>query len=55
MLDVQEESNGKDTTTGHWEMVGVNSEVAFPTYPNGFPSEVISKFEKVTRKKSNRK
>lgn len=43
-----EASNGKDTVTGHWEMVGIKSEIAFPTYPNGFPEEVISKFEEMT-------
>ncbi len=37
-------SNGKDTTTGHWEMAGIILEKAFPTYPNGFPDEVISEF-----------
>lgn len=37
-------SNGKDTTTGHWEMAGIILENAFPTYPNGFPDEVISDF-----------
>lgn len=47
----REASNGKDTTTGHWEMGGVVSEVAFPTYPNGFPSEVIEKFESLTGRK----
>jgi phosphopentomutase len=47
----REASNGKDTTTGHWEMGGVVSEVAFPTYPNGFPSDVIEKFEKLTGRK----
>ena len=47
----EEASNGKDTTTGHWEMGGVVSKVAFPTYPNGFPSEVIEKFEKLTGRK----
>ena len=34
-------SNGKDTTTGHWEMAGIILEHAFPTYPDGFPSSVI--------------
>lgn len=38
-------SNGKDTTTGHWEMVGVLTEVPFPTYPNGFPKDVMDAFE----------
>jgi phosphopentomutase len=47
----QEASNGKDTTTGHWEMGGVVSEVAFPTYPNGFPSQVIDEFEELTGRK----
>lgn len=38
-------SPGKDTTTGHWEMAGLYQENPFPTYPNGFPPEVIEKFE----------
>jgi phosphopentomutase len=37
-------SNGKDTTTGHWEMAGIILEKAFPTYPNGFPPRVIDRF-----------
>ncbi len=37
-------SCGKDTTTGHWEMVGVWSRKPFPTYPNGFDEEIIAKF-----------
>jgi phosphopentomutase len=37
-------SNGKDTTTGHWEMAGIILERAFPTYPNGFPKSVIDEF-----------
>ncbi|MGI8641881.1 MAG: phosphopentomutase [Pyrinomonadaceae bacterium] len=37
-------SNGKDTTTGHWEMAGIVLEKAFPTFPNGFPPRVIEKF-----------
>ena len=41
-------SNGKDTTTGHWEMAGIILERAFPTYPNGFPSAVIDRFIKET-------
>ena len=40
-----EKSKGKDTTTGHWEMMGVISDSPMPTYPNGFPSEVMSAFE----------
>jgi phosphopentomutase len=37
-------SNGKDTTTGHWEMAGIVLERAFPTYPNGFPQSLIDEF-----------
>ncbi len=38
-------SAGKDTTTGHWEMMGIRLDRAFPLYPNGFPPEVIEPFE----------
>ena len=41
-----EASRGKDTTTGHWEMAGLTLHEPFPTYPNGFPPEVIEAFEK---------
>ncbi|HEX7174035.1 MAG TPA: phosphopentomutase, partial [Pyrinomonadaceae bacterium] len=37
-------SNGKDTTTGHWEMAGIILDEAFPTYPQGFPAEVLDRF-----------
>lgn len=37
-------SNGKDTTTGHWEMAGIVLEKAFPTFPQGFPSRIIHQF-----------
>jgi phosphopentomutase len=37
-------SNGKDTTTGHWEMAGIILEKAFPTYPDGFPLRIIDRF-----------
>jgi phosphopentomutase len=37
-------SNGKDTTTGHWEMAGIILEQAFPTYPNGFPPAILDRF-----------
>ena len=37
-------SNGKDTTTGHWEMAGIVLEKAFPTFPNGFPPRIIDEF-----------
>ena len=40
-----EVSAGKDTTTGHWEMMGVRLDEAFPLYPHGFPPEVITPFE----------
>ena len=43
-----EVSMGKDTTIGHWEIAGIISEKPLPTYPNGFPEEVISAFEKET-------
>src|SRR5215210_3524315 len=39
-------SNGKDTTTGHWEMAGIILERAFPTYPQGFPPAIIDRFIK---------
>jgi phosphopentomutase len=37
-------SNGKDTTTGHWEMAGIILDQAFPTYPSGYPDSVIDRF-----------
>jgi len=40
-------SNGKDTTTGHWEMAGIILREAFPTYPDGFPPRIVDEF--VTR------
>lgn len=39
-------SPGKDTTTGHWEMVGVHLQKPFPLYPDGFPADVMEPFEK---------
>ena len=39
-----EESCAKDTTVGHWELMGVVSEKPFPTYPNGFPDSLIERF-----------
>ena len=41
-------SNGKDTTTGHWEMAGIILEEAFPTYPQGFPSDLLERFVRET-------
>lgn len=43
-----ESSRGKDTTIGHWEIAGIYSPEPLPTYPEGFPSEVIEEFEKRT-------
>ncbi len=43
-----EKSRGKDTTTGHWEMVGIISKKPMPTYPKGFPNEIIQAFERAT-------
>lgn len=43
-----ERSNGKDTTTGHWEIAGVVSDDPMPTYPNGFPREIIDEFKRLT-------
>ena len=37
-------SNGKDTTTGHWEMAGIILEKAFPTFPQGFPPRILDQF-----------
>lgn len=48
---LQEKSAGKDTTVGHWEIAGVVSEKPMPTYPNGFPKEIIEEFEKQTGRK----
>jgi phosphopentomutase len=39
-----ERSKGKDTTTGHWEMMGIVTATPFPTYPHGFPHDVIDPF-----------
>jgi phosphopentomutase len=39
-----ERSKGKDTTTGHWEMMGIVTSTPFPTYPHGFPHDVIDPF-----------
>lgn len=44
-------SDGKDTTTGHWEMIGIYSKQAFPTYPEGFPEEILEEFKSKTNMK----
>ena len=46
-----EVSNGKDTTTGHWEMTGVLVKKPFKTFENGFPKDIIEEFEKRTNRK----
>ena len=45
---MKEASKGKDTTIGHWEIAGIYSPRPLPTYPEGFPKEVIEEFEKRT-------
>jgi phosphopentomutase len=47
---LREKSRGKDTITGHWEMAGIVTEIPFPTYPDGFPSDVIDAFTAITGK-----
>ena len=42
---LQEASRGKDTTIGHWEIAGIISPQALPTYPNGFPKELLEREE----------
>lgn len=44
-------SDGKDTTTGHWEIAGIIVENAFPSYPEGFPDDIIKEFESKTGRK----
>lgn len=48
---LQERSKGKDTTIGHWEIAGIVSETALPTYPDGFPDEVLVPFCHATGRK----
>jgi phosphopentomutase len=48
---MRERSAGKDTTTGHWEVAGLIVERPFPTYPEGFPPEVIEPFERAIGRK----
>ena len=43
-----EMSKGKDTTIGHWEIAGIQSMNPLPTYPNGFPKEILDKLISVT-------
>ena len=46
-----EASNGKDTMTGHWEIMGLHIETPFKTFPNGFPKELLDELEKRTGRK----
>ncbi|MDD5934564.1 MAG: phosphopentomutase, partial [Clostridiales bacterium] len=46
-----ESSKGKDTTIGHWEISGIVSEKPLPTFPDGFPKELLDKFEERTGRK----
>ncbi|QUG41369.1 phosphopentomutase [Psychrobacillus sp. INOP01] len=48
---MQEASVGKDTMTGHWEIMGLNIDKPFKVYPNGFPDELISQLEEKTGRK----
>src|SRR5699024_2285864 len=48
---MQEASNGKDTMTGHWEIMGLYIEEPFQTFPDGFPPDLIQKIEDVTGRK----
>ena len=43
---LRELSMGKDSVTGHWEMMGVVTKTPFPTYPNGFPADLVAEFER---------
>ncbi len=45
---IEEASQGKDTTIGHWEIAGIISPKPMPTYPDGFPEQIIKEFEKRT-------
>ncbi len=49
---MRESSMGKDTTIGHWEIAGIISPKPLPTYPNGFPEEVVKEFERLTGRKT---
>jgi phosphopentomutase len=48
---MEPKSAGKDSTTGHWEIAGVHLAKPFPTYPNGFPMDVVAEFERRTGRK----
>ena len=48
VVRLREKSSGKDTTTGHWEMMGIVSERPMPTYPDGFPKKILEEFSRRT-------
>ncbi len=48
---MQEASNGKDTMTGHWEIMGLNIKTPFRVFPNGFPEELVAELEKRSGRK----
>jgi phosphopentomutase len=48
---MEEASNGKDTMTGHWEIMGLNIQTPFRVFPNGFPTELITELETRTGRK----
>ncbi len=48
---MEEAAAGKDSTTGHWEMTGVVLQKPLPTYPNGFPADLVEAFEKAIGRK----
>src|SRR5690625_7908093 len=48
---MQEASIGKDTMTGHWEIMGLHIKQSFQTFPDGFPDDLIKELEKRTGRK----
>src|SRR4051812_25609539 len=48
---MEEASNGKDTMTGHWEIMGLNIETPFRVFPNGFPDELLNELVERTGRK----
>lgn len=51
VMRMTEASKGKDTTIGHWEIAGIISNQPLPTFPNGFPQELLQEFERRTGRK----
>ncbi|MDP1346463.1 hypothetical protein Q6271_28510, partial [Klebsiella pneumoniae] len=48
---LEEISKGKDTMTGHWEIMGLNIQTPFPTYPEGYPEDLLEKIEEFSGRK----